>query len=156
VPELTANLPIRLVVTGLTSLTGAINTLITAYIQHTNQLLSGGAAAAEGLDTSALSAFLNSAGLGVQPNSGVPIKKEKKKRVKKEKDPNAPKRPLTAFFLFSTHARSLVKSDLGPTGTPVLVNDEILRRWKAMDEAGKKVLFLIYKLLSLRSETDSP
>jgi hypothetical protein len=130
-------------VTGLTSLTGAINTLITAYIQHTNQLLSG-SAAAEGVDTSALAAFLNSAGLGAQPGSGIPIKKEKKKRVKKEKDPNAPKRPLTAFFLFSTNARSLVKSDLGPSGTPVLVNDEILRRWKAMDEAGKKVRFLVF------------
>jgi hypothetical protein len=130
-----------LVVTGLTTLTGAINTLITAYIGHTNQLLNGGTAAAEGLDTSAVSAFLNSAGLGAQPNTGVPIKKEKKKRVKKEKDPNAPKRPLTAFFLFSTNARELVKADLGSAGTPVLVNDEILRRWKAMDEAGKKVRF---------------
>jgi hypothetical protein len=126
-------------VTGLTSLTGAINTLITAYIQHTNHLLSGSALAGEGVDNSALAAFLNSAGLGAQTGSVIPIKKEKKKRVKKEKDPNAPKRPLTAFFLFSTNARSLVKADLGPSGTPVLVNDEILRRWKAMDEAGKKV-----------------
>ncbi|KAF2435599.1 hypothetical protein EJ08DRAFT_645877 [Tothia fuscella] len=130
------------VVSGLTTLTSAVNSLITAYITHTDQLLNGGAAVREGLDTSAVTNFLTGGGLAT---SGGPAKKEKKKRVKKEKDPNAPKRPLTAFFLYSTNARNVVKNDLGATATPVLVNDEILRRWKSMDEAGKKQWKDIYE-----------
>jgi hypothetical protein len=127
-------------VTGLTSLTGGINTLITAYIGHTNQLLSGQGAAAEGLDTTQLNAFLSNAGLAAQ--QGTPavatVKKEKKKRVKKEKDPDAPKRPLTAFFLFSTNARERIKEEL-VNPSPVEVNNEILRRWNEMDPPSKQV-----------------
>jgi carbamoylphosphate synthase small subunit len=125
-------------VTGLTSLTGAVNNLITAYIGHTNQLLNGQGAGTEGIDTNALTQYLNNAGLSNQVSAPVPVKKEKKKRAKKEKDPNAPKRPLTAFFLFSTNARERVKEDLD-NPTPVQVNDEVLRRWREMDDEGKKV-----------------
>jgi len=131
-------------VTGLTSLTGGINTLITAYIGHTNQLLSGQGAVEAGLDTTQLTQFLSNAGLATTqaPLATGPLKKEKKKRVKKEKDPNAPKRPLTAFFLFSTQARDKVREDLDKP-TPVEVNAEILRRWNAMDEATKQVRRLV-------------
>jgi transcriptional regulator HMO1 len=73
--------------------------------------------------------------LAVVPVDG----KVKRKRVKKEKDPNAPKRPLTAFFLYSTYARPLVKSDLGDKSAPVDINNEILRRWQNMSEAEKNV-----------------
>lgn len=59
--------------------------------------------------------------------------------MKKEKDPNAPKRPLTAFFLFSGMARDHVREDLGANASPVEVNAEILRRWSAMDETQKMV-----------------
>jgi hypothetical protein len=127
-------------VTGLTSLTGGINTLITAYIGHTNQLLSGQGAVADGLDTTQLTQFLSNAGLAAQQGTPAvgPVKKEKKKRVKKEKDPDAPKRPLTAFFLFSTNARERVKEDL-INPSPVEVNNEILRRWNEMDDEQKQV-----------------
>ncbi|QDS71043.1 hypothetical protein FKW77_008415 [Venturia effusa] len=129
------------VVTGLTSLTGGIHSLITAYINHSNQLLSGQGAEAESLDTAAINQFFVTGGIpthgGLAGAALGPLKKEKKKRVKKEKDPDAPKRPLTAFFLFSTNARELVKRE-NPDSTPVEVNNEILRRWNQMDDTEKQ------------------
>lgn len=65
--------------------------------------------------------------------------KVKKKRVKKERDPNAPKRPLTAFFLYSTYARPEVKKEMGDETSPVDVNNEILKRWKGMSNEEKEV-----------------
>jgi hypothetical protein len=86
-----------------------------------------------------LDQYLANAGLATKGAIDVASAgKEKKKRVKKEKDPNAPKRPLTAFFLFSTRARQHIKSDLGEA-TPVEINNEILRRWNEMDAAQKEV-----------------
>jgi len=123
------------VVTGLTKLNGAISTLIEAFVSHTNKLLSAEGQEGAVLDTKTLTEFLANAGLSREPIAEP--KKEKKKRAKKEKDPNAPKRPLTAFFLFSSKARDHVKTDLGTTASPVDVNSEILRRWGAMDEAQK-------------------
>lgn len=134
--------------TGLTSLTGGINTLITAYINHSNTLLDGQGAGAQGLDTTQLNAFLSTGGIFAQEGQGpsavaaAPVKKEKKKRVKKEKDPDAPKRPLTAFFLFSTNARELVKTE-NPGFSPVEVNNEILARWNGMVPSDKQVNWLL-------------
>ncbi|KAF2405201.1 hypothetical protein EJ06DRAFT_525736 [Trichodelitschia bisporula] len=133
------------VVTGLTALIGAIGDLSQAYISHTNKLLSGGSSAAEGLDTLAISNFLSTTnGIGNQAGvaaAAAAAPKTRRKRVKKEKDPNAPKRPLTAFFLYSTSARPLIKQEMleqADTVTPVAVNSEILRRWKEMNEEDKK------------------
>ncbi|TID26382.1 hypothetical protein E2P81_ATG00859 [Venturia nashicola] len=128
------------VVTGLTTLTSGIHVLITAYINHSNQLLSG--QGVEGFDTAEINKVFSTGGIPPLASAGagatlVPLKKEKKKRVKKEKDPDAPKRPLTAFFLFSTNARDLVKRE-NPDSTPVEVNNEILRRWNQMDEPEKQ------------------
>lgn len=137
-------LTITSVVTGLTSLTGGIHSLITAYINHSNQLLSGQGAESESIDTAAINAFFSTGGIpalaGPSAVATAPIKKEKKKRVKKEKDPDAPKRPLTAFFLFSTNARELVKTE-NPESTPVEVNNEILRRWNGMGPGEKQVSY---------------
>lgn len=127
--------------TGLTTLTSGIHVLITAYINHSNQLLSG--QGVEGFDTADINKLFSTGGIPPLGTTGAaaalaPLKKEKKKRVKKEKDPDAPKRPLTAFFLFSTNARDLVKRE-NPESTPVEVNNEILRRWNQMDEPEKQV-----------------
>lgn len=71
--------------------------------------------------------------------------KGKKKRVKKEKDPNAPKRPLTAAFLYATTARPIVKADLErdlPEDEKLganAVNEEVNRRWNALPEEDKAV-----------------
>jgi hypothetical protein len=71
--------------------------------------------------------------------------KRKRKREKKERDPNAPKRPLTAAFLYSQHARPIVRRDLEeslpPDGKlePNAVNLEVTRRWNDMPEEEKEV-----------------
>lgn len=115
-------------------------------------MLSGQGAEAESLDTAAINQLLASGGLptltGPAAAALAPLKKEKKKRVKKEKDPDAPKRPLTAFFLFSTNARDLVKRE-NPDSTPVEVNNEILRRWNSMDDPEKQVSCHVYNLLNV-------
>ena len=129
-------------VTGLTKLNGAIGTLISAYVTHTNTLLSSSGQGQAVLDTNQLTEYLANAGLAVpRMNGDTPSGKDKKKRPKKEKDPNAPKRPLTAFFLFSTRARDHIKGDLGADATPVEINNEILRRWNEMDAAQKEVRY---------------
>lgn len=109
-------------------------------MNHTNHLLSNTGQTSATLDTTQLTDYLANAGLAV-PRTQLELAggKEKKKRIKKEKDPNAPKRPLTAFFLFSTRAREHIKRDLGQTATPVEINNEILRRWNDMSEDDKEV-----------------
>ncbi|KIW08562.1 uncharacterized protein PV09_00527 [Verruconis gallopava] len=128
------------VVTGLTKLNGAISTLISAYVTHTNTLLNSSGQGEAILDTNQLTEYLSAAGLAAPKGvpAEVPTGKDKKKRQKKEKDPNAPKRPLTAFFLFSTRAREHIKNDLGANATPVEINNEILRRWNDMDGVQKE------------------
>lgn len=63
-------------------------------------------------------------------------KKEKKKRVH---DPNAPKRPLTPFFLYMQTARPIIAADLGPDQPKKAVGVEGVRRWKEMAEGDKQL-----------------
>ena len=50
---------------------------------------------------------------------------EKKERKKRQHDPNAPKRPLTPFFLYMQTARPIITEDLGP---------EVLSAMKARED----------------------
>ncbi|KAL6778885.1 hypothetical protein ACKKBG_A04205 [Auxenochlorella protothecoides x Auxenochlorella symbiontica] len=58
------------------------------------------------------------------------------KKVKKVKDPNAPKRPLSAFFFYSNDIREQVKSD-----NPGIAFGEIGKKvgalWAALSEKDK-------------------
>eukprot|EP00730_Choanoeca_flexa_P018873 TRINITY_DN9201_c0_g1_i2.p1 TRINITY_DN9201_c0_g1~~TRINITY_DN9201_c0_g1_i2.p1 ORF type:complete len:211 (+),score=81.21 TRINITY_DN9201_c0_g1_i2:47-679(+) len=60
-----------------------------------------------------------------------------KKKAKKVKDPNAPKRPMSAFFVFSGERREKVKEE-----NPDFAAKDVARRlgeeWAALDEEGKK------------------
>jgi hypothetical protein len=60
-----------------------------------------------------------------------------KKRKKRNHDPNAPKRPLTAYFLYLQHARQIIANDLGENAPKGAVQDEGLRRWNSMSPAEK-------------------
>ncbi|RPA80627.1 HMG-box [Ascobolus immersus RN42] len=60
-----------------------------------------------------------------------------KKRKRKQKDPNAPKRPLTAYFLYMQTARSIIKEHLGPEATNKQVTDAAVEQWKSMPEDEK-------------------
>lgn len=99
---------------------------------HCNTVVGGGSS--NSLD---ISNFLNK-------TSPAPDLKQKRKRTRKEKDPNAPKRPLTAYFLYSHHARDIIKQDLrdannGQEPKSQEVQDEATRRWNAMVPDEKKV-----------------
>jgi hypothetical protein len=57
---------------------------------------------------------------------------EKKSRKRRTHDPNAPKRPLTPYFLYLQYARTVIASDLGPVAPKGAVQAEGLRRWNSM------------------------
>ncbi len=73
-------------------------------------------------------------------------KDQKKPAAKKaKKDPNAPKRPLTAYFLFGQDNRETIKNELMKDATPeeqkkivTLVAKELGTRWKALTAEEKK------------------
>jgi hypothetical protein len=62
---------------------------------------------------------------------------EKKGRKRRTHDPNAPKRPLTPYFLYLQYARSVIATDLGPTAPKGAVQAEGLRRWNTMGASEK-------------------
>lgn len=64
---------------------------------------------------------------------------EDKKRKKRAHDPNAPKRPLTAYFLYLQYARQIIANDLGEDAPKGAVQDEGLRRWNSMSPVEKAV-----------------
>lgn len=59
------------------------------------------------------------------------------KPQKKKKDPNAPKQPLSAYFIFSTEERLKVK-DENPAFSICEVAKELGRRWAEMDPSLKQ------------------
>ena len=59
------------------------------------------------------------------------------KPQKKKKDPNAPKQPLSAYFIFSTEERLRVK-DENPSYSICEVAKELGRRWAEMDPSIKQ------------------
>ena len=75
------------------------------------------------------------------PEVAAPIE-EKKERKKRQHDPNAPKRPLTPYFLYMQHARSIIGQDLGTDAPKGAVQEEGQRRWASMLPAEKQVCVL--------------
>lgn len=99
-------------------------------MNQTNSMIHGQDAS---IDTNALNSLMST--FPVMNASGKP----RKVREKKAKDPNAPKKPLTAFFLFQQTARPIVSLDLGDKATPKEVADETQRRWNDMSDEEKQV-----------------
>lgn len=76
------------------------------------------------------------------PMVGVPapvVVEEKKERKKRQHDPNAPKRPLTPYFLYMQTARPIIAADLGDGVPKGAVQDEGQRRWASMSGQEKLV-----------------
>jgi hypothetical protein len=137
------------VVTGLATLQDAIQTLSSAYIKHTNAVLGEHGA---GLDVESALAKLGENPLlklgelnrGISPAgkfhaAGDPAASGKKERKKRQHDPNAPKRPLTPFFLYMQTARPIIANDLGAEAAKGAVSDEGTRRWGTMAAEDKQV-----------------
>jgi hypothetical protein len=141
------------VVTGLATLQDAIQTLSSAYIKHTNAILGDHAGQAE-IDSSLSKLGDNPALLGDLQRAPSPAAKvtaasaesgaDKKERKKRMHDPNAPKRPLTPFFLYMQTARPIISNDLGPDFAKGAVSSEGTRRWGTMDADDKQVCLLFY------------
>ncbi|GAB1311041.1 Nonhistone chromosomal [Madurella fahalii] len=101
------------------------------YLRQTNLLIGEGTNLENGADLDHLAgtlASLNPAALAA-PQPPVEEKKERKKRTH---DPNAPKRPLTPYFLYMQTARPIIASDLGEQAPKGAVQDEGQRRWSVM------------------------
>ncbi len=135
------------VVTGLATLQDAIQTLSPAYIKHTNAVLGEHGA---GLDVESALAKLGDnplLRLGDLNRAASPAKSvaaeaagpDKKERKKRQHDPNAPKRPLTPFFLYMQTARPIIAEDLGPDVAKGAVSTEGTRRWQIMNPDDKQV-----------------
>jgi hypothetical protein len=141
---------------GLTHVQNGLTELLRAYIQHTASILAGGADTVDSLQlpphlaaqTQAAVEAAQSAGSAVAAVAGsVPEggKKKRKRAEKKERDPNAPKRPLTAMFLYAQQARPIVRKDIedsldeGQKMEPNAVNLEVTKRWNELPEEDKEV-----------------
>ena len=133
------------VVTGLATLQDAIQTLSSAYIKHTNACL-GDHSTSQEIDSSLAKLGDNPLLLGDLQRPPSPAKSvvadappEKKERKKRQHDPNAPKRPLTPFFLYMQTARPIITEDLGPEAAKGAVSNEGTRRWGIMEADDKQV-----------------
>ena len=69
----------------------------------------------------------------------APVEETKKERKKRTHDPNAPKRPLTPYFLYMQNARQIIANDLGPGAPKGAVQEEGQRRWAHMEPSDKQV-----------------
>lgn len=139
---------------GLSHVQNGINDLLRAYMNHTSSILAGESGQLDSLQVP-LNALEGGANAAAAAATGAKLaaaltgaggdSKRKRKREKKERDPNAPKRPLTAAFLYSQHARPIIRRDLEaqlpPDGKlePNAVNLEVTKRWNEMPEDEKEV-----------------
>jgi hypothetical protein len=126
--------------TRFATITGLIREFAHDYARQTNMLMGVGDQNGDDAHSSALLAQLDSATSQLMLNGLtdlVPAGEEKKERKKRVHDQNAPKRPLTPYFLYMQHARSVIAGDLGEDAPKGAVQTEGQRRWSQMSEQEK-------------------
>ncbi|KAK9425748.1 putative HMG box domain-containing protein [Seiridium unicorne] len=108
------------------------------YLRQSN-LLVGEPTSLENIPSLGALARLDGASLGFAPPAieAAPPAEEKKERKKRQHDPNAPKRPLTPYFLYMQTARPIIANDLGQDAPKGAVQEEGQRRWAAMTPGEK-------------------
>ncbi|KAF2808385.1 uncharacterized protein BDZ99DRAFT_521941 [Mytilinidion resinicola] len=123
---------------NLQQVQSGLQNMITVYLRHSASVLDGNSGALEDL--------MLEGPIGATGEASAPEKKRgRPKKDKKDKDPNAPKRPLTAAFLYSQQARAIVRQDLEKQLNPGdklegnAVNHELNRRWAEMPEDEKEL-----------------
>lgn len=94
---------------------------------------------------------------GMQTPQPVPVPAEepKKERKKRTLDPNAPRRPLTAYFLYMQTARPIIAADLGTTAPKKAVQEEGQRRWATMSLSEKHVSYPYQKIYRVERAADA-
>ncbi|KAF5558671.1 hypothetical protein FMEXI_312 [Fusarium mexicanum] len=121
----------------LTTILELLRSFTTDYVRQTNLLL--GEPTAEGSQDNLLANFEHAAQQLIMPIPELaPPVEEKKERKKRTIDPNAPKRPLTPYFLYMQHARSIIANDLGSEAPKGAVQEEGQRRWAHMGPQEKQ------------------
>ncbi|KAK2804316.1 hypothetical protein FQN49_008855, partial [Arthroderma sp. PD_2] len=149
------------VIVGLAALQSAVSDLSRAYINHANTVLNRGPSTIDigGLASSLLENGLfppGTAGANTAPGTvdgdaaagastqaagrtaspaARSVAGTKRKRIH---DPNAPKRALTAYFLYMQHERANIAAELGENARPKEVADEGTRRWSEMSDADRQ------------------
>ncbi|KAJ2892990.1 putative high mobility group protein [Zalerion maritima] len=123
----------------LSTIQDLIKSFSVDYLRQTNLLLGeptniGDSAAIQPLV--ALDQHLGA--LGPQFAAAGPVIEEKKERKKRTHDPNAPKRPLTPYFLYMQTARPIIANDLGENAPKGAVQEEGQRRWASMNASEKQ------------------
>ncbi|KAK8122013.1 hypothetical protein PG984_010683 [Apiospora sp. TS-2023a] len=106
------------------------------YLRQSNMLL-GEPTSLDNVPALQTLARLDQGAVGFAPPVGAeaaaPPVEEKKERKKRQHDPNAPKRPLTPYFLYMQTARPIIATDLGNEAPKGAVQDEGQRRWASMN-----------------------
>ncbi|KAF2968080.1 hypothetical protein GQX73_g5527 [Xylaria multiplex] len=108
------------------------------FVRQTNLLIGEPAPFDNGAGASMQSLVASLDGIGGQLSDLLPHGEEKKERKKRTHDPNAPKRPLTPYFLYMQTARPIIANDLGADAPKGAVQEEGQRRWSSMSP-GEKV-----------------
>lgn len=138
------------------SLSSAIDRAVKAYADHTDAVISGD----HTLDVSGLLMPFNqitqfaqqfnpaffphfpngNVQAPIAPMEGAPTPGSKKKRAYKQRDVNAPKRPLTAYFRFLKEQRPIISAEIADTpggegGKAGDISKIATERWKALTDA---------------------
>ncbi|KAK4155541.1 hypothetical protein C8A00DRAFT_13454 [Chaetomidium leptoderma] len=106
------------------------------YLRQTNLLIGEGTNLENGAELDRIAGSLSNL-IPIPLAAPQPPVEEKKERKKRTHDPNAPKRPLTAYFLYMQTARPIIANDLGDQVPKGAVQDEGQRRWSVMTPAEK-------------------
>jgi hypothetical protein len=73
------------------------------------------------------------------------LSKSGKKAVKKERDPNQPKKPKTSYLFFTVEQRKLLK-DTRPTMTETEIKAYLSSRWASLSESEKNVYVQMFNV----------
>lgn len=135
-------------VTGLANLQSAVQDLSRAYIAHTNTVIGRGSGTSIDLLNLTMPLGVESKILdrrfatpGVVSDTG-----EIKKRKRAPHDKNAPKRPVTPYFLYMQTARSTIANEMEPGCSAKEVANEGTRRWNEMAPEEREVSCGLVKL----------
>lgn len=134
------------VVNGLARLESSIQELSRAYIVHTNTVMAKGSGSPLELFNLTVPVMNQNTLFGAHFGTPRPAQVQEppeRKRKKRAHDKNAPKRPVTPYFLYMQTARSQISSELkdatGKENSAKQITDEGTKRWNAMTPADREV-----------------
>ncbi|KAI0893728.1 hypothetical protein F4806DRAFT_475547 [Annulohypoxylon nitens] len=119
------------------TITGLMKSFSDDFLRQTNLLIGEPAPFDNGTSNSMQNLIANLDSINGQFGELGAHIEEKKERKKRTHDPNAPKRPLTPYFLYMQTARPIIANDLGQDAPKGAVQEEGQRRWASMTKDEK-------------------